>query len=330
MNAFRRWREACSSYALTGVDAAGNPLSIEKAGEQLGAAIDRALTNKVNKAREFNNAGYYRDRITASSRSLRRGQPTEGTLLAFTKLEEALKVETKDPALAPMIQKHIFPAVTQSPHSWDKLSNVIDGLEAVKKSDSEAFQTLIGRVKGVLGEMLGVSTPASRAAYKEATQHADHLVAVLNHRAVRAGRKPSFRLVMPQFDLRAPGVSGKGARLFFDDAILVVNDAASPPEAFVVFAAQMKAGDASTLKAAQQMIDDQTRLLKGSIVINEVPFKLIPPPDVGSVSRVFVGTRVPPGMAKVSGRINLVTGPVGGVELARFAEYLLTVAGKVH
>jgi hypothetical protein len=327
-DAFRGWREACTSYALTGTDATGKPMSVAAAGRELSDAIASALGGRPAKAQGFNSPSTYRRTIETAVDALERGQPSENARVVFLQIEQALKKDLEDPAVGSLVRRHLLPAAAQSPHSWDKLGNVIAGLQPVKATDAPAVDALVSRVKGVLGEMVAVSVPAYRAAYEQALQHADYLVATLNHRALRARRTPSYRAVLPQFDLKAPGPTGTGTKLYFDDAILVVDDATS--EAFVVFAAQVKAGDASTAGAVSQMVNDQRRLLTGSVTINEVRYTLVPPPDVASVMRVFVGTRVPPGMASVSGRIQLVTGPVGGVDLARLALYLLKKTGKVQ
>ncbi|MEV4864586.1 hypothetical protein [Streptomyces ossamyceticus] len=327
--AFRRWREACRSYGLTGVDAHGNPLSIEAAGTELSDAIAAALAPRGTAARNgFKNAAYYRDRITTGTRALRRHQPSEATRSVYGQLETMLGSGSGDPALAALIRQHVLPAVAQSPHGWDRLAAVLDDIAPVPSTDTERVSILIDRVKGVLAELVAVTVPAYRQAYQEAVQHADHIAAVLNHRAARAGRPSEYRVLMPQFSLRAPGRSGTGLPLYFDDAVLVVREGAQP-EAFVVFAAQVKAGDAATEAAAGQLVADQTRLLKGGISVDGTRYLLVPPPDLASVTRVFVGTRVPPGTERVTGRVQLVTGPVNGINLARFAQYVLEATGKL-
>jgi hypothetical protein len=323
--AFRRWREATTSYDLADLDGAGAALL---------KAIDQSITREMRKAGKFRPPSYYRARVEAAIRTLSRSKPSEQATEAFRVLEDQVR---KDPALMKIWQEQIRPAVARAPHTWDKLANVLSGIKQLDASDTAAIEAAVDRVKGVFGEMASLSVPAYRDALTEATRNADQLAAAANRQALRAAQKagtaadfkPPYRVLFPQFDIRAPGATGKGLRLYFDDAVLVVNDAATPPEAFVLFAAQVKAGDASTAGAVEQMIEDQARLLKGRIAVGPTEYVLRPPPDIGAVTRVFVGTKTPPGAAALSGRIRLVKGPADGITLAQFAELALKAAGKI-
>jgi hypothetical protein len=322
--AFLRWREAATTYDLADLEAAGKLLADEI----------QVAAPQLRKAGGFKPSHYYRDRVVSAIKTLRRSAPTDDATKAFRDLEDAINA---DPALAKIWREQVRPSVALAPHTWDKLATSLDGMEVLKATNLSAIEEAVDRIKGMLGEMFSLSVPAYRDAVLEATRHAEQLAASLNLRALRAAQKagtaanftPPHRVVFPQFDLKAPGTSGKGLRLFFDDAVLVVNDAAKPPEAFVLFASQVKAGDASTDAAVEQMLRDQVRLLKGRISVGATEYVLHQPPDVGAITRVFVGTKVPPGVAALSGTIRLVKGPVDGIALAQFAEALLKAAGKI-
>ncbi|GAA1432210.1 hypothetical protein GCM10009616_21150 [Microlunatus lacustris] len=342
--AFREWNEALRSYGLTGVDRFGNPQSLDAAGTALAKAIRGVLGSRkagklAKQGVDVKPPGMYVDAILVAVDTLRQTQPTEaGVELRRAILQGLLKPPT--PELGRVFRNVIGPAAAEHPHAWDKLANVLAALPVVSKSDKNAanrIAVLIYKTLGHLGELAARASATYIRSYQDALRHSELLVEVLNHAAfVRAGKPkdwtPPFQLRLPQTDLRAPGVTGTGMPLFVDDAIAIVNT--QTREAFLTFTAQMKGGDASSAGLLDQWVKDQIRHLTGRVRIESVDYTLLFKPwaeiaAMAEVTRTFFGTTTQGTLSQLGDDVVVGTLPTTGDQLAAFAEWILTLAGKI-
>lgn len=341
--AFREWNAAMRSYGLTGIDQRGNPQSLEAAGRILANAIHGALGNrnagKLAKRADVTSPGRYVKAIDLTVETLRKSQPTE----AGVELRRAIELGLLQPQNAEMGKLYanvILRAAAEHPHAWDKMSNVLAALPAVSQRDKDAADKIAGLVYktlGHLGELAARASPTYVRSYQDALRHTEMLVEVLNNAAFLKARKPKnwtppFALRLPQTDLRAPGVTGSGMPLFIDDAIAIVNT--ETREAFLTFTAQMKGGDASSAGLLAQWVKDQIRNLTGRIRIDGVDHTLLSGPwaaisEIATVTRTFFGTTAQGTLSELGPDVVVGTLPVTGDQLTEFAEWILTLSGKI-
>ena len=145
----------------------------------------------------------------------------------------------------------------------------------------------------------------------------------------RQGATPAWRAVKPQAALFAPGVAGRAGKLFVGDAVVVVNEAVSPPRAYVLFVGQVKAGYASSRNAVAQTIEDHARVFRGSLTIGGREFAMVPPTDLAWVQRAFVGTTRPSGAGQLTGLVEHIDAPLDAKALDDLTQAWLRKIGKV-
>ena len=311
---------------------------LDQAAVELSDSISDNLRRAKGAGERFQSPGYYRKRIMSEVNRLKGVKPQGQVAELEQMLDDA--VATKLPEHLRGTFAHVETALSSSPGRWSRVSAVLDGIKPFAAHDKNAREAAVSALKGALGEMLAKITPAFRQALDESKRQAELLAGALNRPAMRAGQDPPWRVVVPEFDVFAPKATGKGMGLFVDQSVLVVNE--TTKEAYILFAAQVKAGDASTAKAIEQMIRDQQRLLKGEIELSDatgrrVKYALKEPSDVGVLNRVFVGSskgveglkgggRIP----ALSGRIRFAAGPVDGIDLEQFAQFMLKATAKVN
>ncbi|WP_336922911.1 hypothetical protein [Aquipuribacter sp. SD81] len=342
--AFREWHAALRSYALTGVDQFGNPQSLKAAGDSLATTIRSVLSGRkaaalAKQGVDVKPPGKYVDAIEVAVDTLRATQPTEaGVELRRAILRGLLQPPT--PELGKVYRNVIAPAAAAHPHAWDKLCNVVAALPAVSKGDKDAADKIAGliyKTLGHLGELAARASATYIRSYQDALRHSEMLVDVLNNIAFLKADKPKnwippFQLRLPQTDLRAPGVTGTGMPLFVDDAIAIVNT--DTREAFLTFTAQMKGGDASSAGLFAQWVKDQIRHLTGRVRIETVDYVLLSEPweqiaEITVVTRTFFGTTTQSTLSQLGDEIVVGTLPTTGDQLAAFAEWILTLAGRI-
>jgi hypothetical protein len=327
-DAFRRYHNA---KLVSGAE-------LDQAAADLSDSISHDLRAAKGTEGRFQPPSYYRKRIMSEVKRLKGAKP-QGQI---TQLEHMLDdaVITKLPEQLRGTCTHVEAALSSSPGRWSRVAAILDRIQPVAAEDKNAREAAVSAVKGALGEMLAKITPAFREALDESKRQAHLLANALNRPAMRAGEDLPWKVVIPEFDVFAPKVAGKGTGLFVDQSVLVVNE--TTKQAYILFAAQVKAGDASTAKAIEQMIKDQQRLLKGQIELADaagkrVMYALKEPADIGVLNRVFVGSskgvealQRSGQTTALSGRIRFASGPVDGIDLEQFAEFMLRTTGKLR
>jgi hypothetical protein len=319
-----RWQDAASGFDQAELTAAKDDLCAK-----LGM-----LSTKKSSTSALGRSSEYVKAVQQATKALSKQLPDQDALGMLARLGDAVAELLRKQRAAgirgrTLYWRHLAPAIEASPNAWGRLGRKLASLEAVNAADEEAVKGLVQRIRAALAEAVGTASPAYQAAMGRSLRRAESLAATLNTAAIREGAQPAWRAVKPQAALFAPGVSGKVGKLFVDDAVLVVNEAVSPPRAFVLFVGQVKAGDASSRNAIAQLIEDQTRLFQGSLTIAGREFAMVPPTDLAWVQRAFVGTTRPSGASNLTGLVEHIDAPLDATALDDLALAWLRKAGKV-
>ncbi|MGW2193005.1 hypothetical protein ACWCSH_11715, partial [Streptosporangium sp. NPDC001682] len=185
---------------------------------------------------------------------------------------------------------------------------------------------LIWRIKGMLGEMLTMSTPAYQARRKAALADAEALARRLNEIAARSGKPGGWEVSVHRSQVRAPAAADS-ARLasFYDDTITVrrVVPGQQHGEAYVILATQIKSGSAAGVVG--QIARDVRRGLGGLIELNSRTYHLLPNPPDFPTTRVFVGPELPPASVAIRANVPIETVvlPMSSAELESVAKAFL-------
>ncbi|MET9272080.1 hypothetical protein [Kribbella sp. NPDC003557] len=322
--ALARWHDAASGFDPAELAAARDELCAN-----LGAISTKKATTKV-----LGRSSTYVKAVQEATKALTKQLPDEGALEVLGQLGVAVGDLLRAQRAAGITKRtlfwrHLSPAIEASPNAWGRLGRKIASLEPVKASEIEKVKALVTRVRAALAEAVGTASPAYQSSMSRAVRRAETLAATLNTGAVRSGATPAWKTVKPNAAIFAPGATGKAGKLFVDDAVLVVNETLNPPKAYVLFAGQIKAGDASSRNAIAQLIEDQTRLFSGSLTIGGREFAMVPPTDLAWVQRVFVGTTRPSGSAALTGLVQHIDAPLDAAALDDLALAWLVRSGKV-
>jgi hypothetical protein len=322
--ALARWHEATSGF---------DEAELAAAGDDLCSRMGVLGTKKSSTAGLGPSAQYVRA-VQRATRALAAQIPSQDALAMLARLGDAVAELLREQRAAgigrrTLFWRHLMPAIESSPNAWARVGRKLASLKPVKASDAEAVTGMVMRLRAALAEAVGTASPRYRSALARSLRRGETLAATLNTAAAREGVEPAWKVVKPLAAMFAPGTSKNVGKLFVDDAILVVNESFTPPRAYLLFAGQVKAGDASSRNAVGQLIEDQIRLFQGSLTIAGREYAMVPPTDLAWVQRAFVGTTRPSGAGQLAGLVEHIDAPLDAAELDRLALSWLRKAGKV-
>lgn len=322
--ALARWHEAASGFDEAELAAAGDDLC-----SKLGA-----LSNKKSTAAGLGSSAQYVRAVRRATDALATQIPSQDALAMLARLGDAVAGLLREQRAAglggrTLFWRHIMPSIESSPNAWGRLGRKLASLKPVKATETEAVAGMVLRLRAALAEAVGTASPRYRSALARSLRRGETLAATLNAAAAREGAEQAWKVVKPSAALFAPGTSKKVGKLFVDDAILVVNEARTPPQAYLLFAGQVKAGDASSRNAVGQLVEDQIRLFQGSLTIAGREYAMVPPTDLAWVQRAFVGTTRPTGAGNLTGLVEHIDAPLDAADLDRLALAWLRKASKV-
>jgi len=195
--------------------------------------------------------------------------------------------------------KTVMRATRRDPAAWLRIAELA------------ASRRPVGTIQGALGELVAKNTTAYRTIWRREMDRA---------RLVAAQLGGGAKAVAVRRELRGP--SSKGLRLFYDDAIFVVDRTTG--KAHCVLATQVKAGRRSSREILEQLANDMRReRLRGTVEIDGVTYQ-IAQGDIAAPTRIFVGSVRPRRQSPAA--LDFVELPVGGGELRRIARILLAAA----
>ena len=285
--------------------------------EAAAAALREAVGGKLSMSK----AKAFADRINGVVRRLKAVTASGDGVRVLTALNDFLDaLDPADPVRRAVSM--MADAVRTNADHWFTVGRLVAGMKAAETP--EQARGLCWRLKGLLGEMLTMSTKAYRQAYAAALADAEALAVRLNR------TEKGWEVVTRRSQVRAPG-SKNSARLgqFYDDAILVrrVVPGTGRMEAIVVLATQVKSSDLATAGVIDQIRKDVDRSLSGIIEMDGIQYTLRSGLEFNP-TRIFVGTNLPPraaaDAASAAGTaVGAIVLPMGGDDIERVAQALL-------
>lgn len=203
-------------------------------------------------------------------------------------------------------------AIRKNPDRWLAICEVV--ARAKRGATPNQVSSMIFKTMAGMSELLGTQLHLYQKLWRDKLHEA---------RLLREKLGEGWRIRTVRRDVRAPAVEGSGFKLFYDDAIFLVNE--SDGKAICTLAVQNKSGDWSSRKVVAQIKKDLTRELLGHIKINDITYKLVP--GVNPPTRLFVGTILPQKEPLVG--IQFIPLPIKGTEFFQLAHLLLKANGKL-